>query len=144
MSTEHVESEVERRARYAAKDVTDKLGLKAGMAVRMIGKTDRDLARKVRAKVGRPFVTVQTQADIVLYWPQTWEEITPTLRQLKTRIAPNGGIWVISYKKDMGEPYLPDTLLIPLGLAAELVDNKICSVSETQSAMRFVIRRSDR
>ncbi|MEP7200657.1 MAG: hypothetical protein ABI874_12625 [Chloroflexota bacterium] len=144
MSTEHVESEVERRARYAAKDVTDKLGLKAGMAVRMIGKTDRDLARKVRAKVGRPFVTVQTQADVVLYWPQTWEEITPTLRQLKTRIAPNGGIWVISYKKDMGEPYLPDTLLIPLGLAAELVDNKICSVSETQSAMRFVIRRSDR
>ncbi len=144
MSTEHVESEVERRARYAATDVTDKLGLTAGMAVRMIGKTDRDLARKVRAKVGRPFVTVQTQADIVLYWPQTWEEITPTLRQLKTRIAPNGGIWVISYKKDMGEPYLPDTLLIPLGLAAELVDNKICSVSETQSAMRFVIRRSDR
>ncbi|MBF8284155.1 MAG: hypothetical protein HW378_3070, partial [Anaerolineales bacterium] len=39
---------------------------------------------------------------------------------------------------------LNQTDLIPLGLAAGLVDNKTCSVSENESGMRFVIRRKDR
>jgi len=43
-----------------------------------------------------------------------------------------------------GMDYLNQSDLIPLGLAAGLVDNKICSVSDTESAMRFVIRRKDR
>jgi hypothetical protein len=55
-----------------------------------------------------------------------------------------GVIWVISAKKNKGEPYLPDFILIPLGSAAGLVDNKICSISETQTAMRFVTRVRDR
>ena len=138
-----METEAERNARYAAKDVTDKLGVKAGMAVRVIGKGDSALRDKVRAKIARPLTTARTKADVILYWPQTWAEVTPTLQELKAAIVPNGGIWVISAKKG-GTPYLPDALLIPLGLAAGLVDNKICSVSETHTAMRFVIRRKDR
>ena len=53
MSAKRIETEAERRARYAAKDVTDKLGLKPGLAVRVVGKGDRALLDKVRAKVGR-------------------------------------------------------------------------------------------
>jgi len=34
--------------------------------------------------------------------------------------------------------------LIPFGLDAGLVDNKICSISDNESAMRFVIRKSER
>lgn len=133
-----------REARYAARDVTDKLGLKPGFQVLIVGKSDRVLLEKVRAKIGRSFIKEGTEADVILYWATSANEITLMLKKLKRALVPNGGIWVITFKKGKGEPYVPDQHLIPAGLAAGLVDNKICSVSETQSAMRFVIRKQDR
>lgn len=135
--------ESERRARYAARDVIDKLGIQPGHAVRVVGRGDRNLVERVRAKTGRRLVGGREQANVILYFPKSQEQVTPTLKKLKNHIAPDGGIWVISAKKG-GTPYLPDSILIPLGLAAGLVDNKICSVSDEESAMRFVIRRSER
>jgi hypothetical protein len=108
------------------------------------GKSDRALLDKVRAKIGRTFIKEGTKADAILYWAASANEITSRLKKLKRSLVPNGGIWVITFKKGNAEPYVPDQQLIPAGLAAGLVDNKACSVSETQSAMRFVIRKSDR
>ena len=133
-----------REARYAARDVIDKLGLKPGYAVRVIGHADRVLVAKVRAKIGRGFIANKEIADVILYWAASDKEITAMLKKLKRGIAPNGGIWVITFKKGKGEPYVIDRALIAAGLKAGLVDNKICSVSDAQSAMRFVIRRADR
>jgi DUF3052 family protein len=147
MGLNRIETESERRARYAAKDVTDKLGIKPGHAVRVVGKGDRELLDKVRAKVGRKLAGEKTPADVILYWPAEASDVTPTLKKLKLAIKPDGGVWIISTKKGKafgGAPYLPDAILIPLGLAAGLVDNKICSVSDSESAMRFVIRREER
>lgn len=137
------ETEAQRLARYAARDITDKLGIKEGAAFRVVGRGDIVLTARVEARSGRPSVTARSKAKVILYWPRSAGEVTKTLTKLKTQITPDGGIWVVSAKKG-GEPYLPDRILIPLGLAAGLVDNKICSVSETQTAMRFVIRRSER
>lgn len=133
-----------RELRYAAREVTDKLGLKPGLAVRLVGKADRALLDQAHAKLGRAFIGDNEKADVVLYWAASDTEITAMLKKLKRGIVPNGGIWVITFKKGKGEPYVLDRALIAAGLAAGLVDNKICSVSETQSAMRFVIRRQDR
>ena len=138
------ENRAAREARYAARDVTDKLGLKPGLAVRIVGKADRALLVKVRAKIGRGFIPEKETADVVLYWAASDAEITRILRRLKRGIAPNGDIWVITFKKGKGKPYVIDRALIAAGLKAGLVDNKICSISDTQSAMRFVIRREDR
>ncbi len=133
---------------YSHRDITDKLGLKPGQAVRAVGKGDKALLRRVREKVGRKLVGEGTPADVILFWPETVEEITPRLRELREQIVPAGGIWVLTAKREQtsasGMGYLNQTDLIPLGLAAGLVDNKTCSVSERESAMRFVIRRKDR
>jgi len=139
-----VEDRKAREVRYAARDVTDKLGLKPGHAVRIVGKADRALLQKVRAKIGRGFSAAEEKADVVLYWAASDKEVTAILKKLKRGIALNGGIWVITFKKGKGAPYVIDRALIAAGLKAGLVDNKICSVSDTQSAMRFVIRREDR
>jgi len=140
--------EAERRARYAARDVTDKLGIKSGQRLRVVGKANAKLLTKVRARLRRRIANRRSRADLVLYWPHRSEEITATLTELKEQIEPAGGIWVFSAKRGHEHfshvPYLPDALLIPRGLAAGLVDNKVCSVSEHESAMRFVIRRADR
>ncbi len=140
-------SPVERRAReerYAARDITDKLGLKPGFQVRVVGKADRALLDKARAKIGRSFIREGVQADVILYWAASANEIRLMLKNLKRSLVPNGGIWVITFKKGKGEPYVPDQQLIPAGLAAGLVDNKVCSISDMQSAMRFVFRKEDR
>jgi len=132
---------------YSHRDVLDKLGLKPGHAVRVVGGGDKALLARAREKVGRALVRAG-QADVVLYWPRSVDEITPTLAKLRQGIVDNGGIWVFIAKRGQrstsGMDYLNHADLIPLGLAAGLVDNKICSVSDTESAMRFVIRKKDR
>jgi hypothetical protein len=102
---------------------------------------------RAQEKVGRAPVRAGL-ADVVLYWPRSAAEITPTLAELRGGIEANGGIWVFTAKRGQrsasGMDYLNQTDVIGLGLAAGLVDNKICSVSDTESAMRFVIRKKDR
>jgi hypothetical protein len=83
---------------------------------------------------------------VIVFWPTRAAEVTPALRQLRARLTPSGGLWVISAKREKeraGRPYLGNDV-IGLGLAAGLVDNKICRVSDDDTAMRFVIRRADR
>jgi hypothetical protein len=142
-----VETEKQRAARYAAKDVLDKLGVIPGSAVLAAGAVrDAELMRRARRKSGRPPARASELADIVLYWPRTAGEVTRDLTALRERISQNAGIWVISAKRGRerpGRPYLANDV-IALGLAAGVVDNKVCSISETDTAMRFVIRRSER
>jgi hypothetical protein len=137
---------------YSHRDVTDKLGLKPGLAVRVVGlglnaPGARDLLERVRAKVGRALVR-KGPADVILYWPRMAEELAPRLTVLRSEIVPAGGIWVVTAKRNCtsasGMAYFNQDHVIPLGAAAGLVDNKICSLSECESAMRFVIRKRDR
>jgi len=140
------ETEAERAARYAARDVVDKLGVMPGMAVRTADAADRELRARVRAKAGRP-IAWTGPADLILYWPATASEISAALAGLRSAIAPAGVVWVITAKRRAvrpNRPYVPDTALIPAGKAAGLVDNKTCSISERDTAMRFVIPRAAR
>ena len=142
-----METEAQRAARYAAKDVVDKLGIAPGGAVIAAGaQRDADLVARARKKAGRPFARAGEKADVVLYWPSTAAEITRELAGLRKRITDAAGIWVITAKRDReraGRPYLGNDV-IGLGIAAGLVDNKVCSISETDTAIRFVIPRSQR
>ena len=132
---------------YSHRDVLDKLGLKPGQAVRVVGGGDKALLARAREKAGRAPVRAGL-ADVVLYWPRGAGEITARLAELRGALVENGGIWVFTAKRGQrsasGMDYLNQADLIPLGLAAGLVDNKTCSVSDTESAMRFVIRKKDR
>ena len=142
-----METEAQRSARYAAKDVVDKLGITPGSAVLATGaKRDRDLVARARKKAGRAFARASEKADVVLYWPTTAAAITRDLATLRKRITDSAGIWVISAKRDherAGRPYLGNDV-IGLGVAAGLVDNKVCSISDADTAMRFVVRRAER
>lgn len=133
---------------YSHRDVTDKLGIRAGDSVRVVGRGGRELLARVREKTGRRLIDSGALANVILYWPQTVGEITPTLLELRGAIQTAGGIWVITAKRDRtsasGMSYLNQDALIPFGHAAGLVDNKICSISDDESAMRFVIRKKDR
>ena len=82
-------------------------------------------------------------ANVVLITADASTDVVRLLGEWKGRIRSAGGIWVFTPKR--GQPgYVNGTDLIGMGAAAGLVDNKTCSVSQTISGMRFVIRLRDR
>ena len=129
----------------------DKLGVKAGQDVGTIGLTDLDLLAMLRAQTtvteyppvvaGAPtsemagaeldlvFVQVSSLADLV------------SLATLREWIVQNGAVWVLHPK---GRADLKDTDVMAAGKVDGLVDNKVARVSETLSALRFVIPKAKR
>ena len=80
---------------------------------------------------------------MVLVGADASTEVESVLSRWRQRIHPAGGIWLLTPKR--GQPgYVDQRELIQAGPAAGVVDNKICSVSDTISAIRFVIRKIDR
>lgn len=123
----------------------DKLGVKDGQAIAIedsAGVLPPDLVAGIRARAsGEP--GEEEPLDLAVIAVDAASDIRSLLRVYRARLKPAGGIWLVTPKR--GRPgYMRGEDLIPLGLAERLVDNKVCSVSDTLSGMRFVIRRSDR
>jgi hypothetical protein len=123
--------------------VVDKLGIRGGDAVAFVGPADDELKRRVLARTDRPPVGSDEPADVVLIWADASTDATAALGQWKARIQSAGGIWLLTPKRSQAG-YVDQRDLIGAGLAAGLVDNKSCSVSDTTSGLRFVIRKTDR
>jgi hypothetical protein len=131
---------------YRHRDVVDKLGVKPGSAV-AFGAAPQAIEPALRARVleraGRPAAEPGEPADVVLLGADATTDILAVLSHWRGRIDQAGGIWLLTPKR--GQPgYVDQRDLIACGPAAGLVDNKICSVSDSVSAMRFVIRKVDR
>jgi hypothetical protein len=57
----------------------------------------------------------------------------------------DGALWIAWPKRASGVPTdLGDNVVREYGLAAGLVDVKVCAVDETWSAIKFVVRLRDR
>ena len=124
------------------KPLLDKLGVKPGMRVAVVGVGNAPFLAALRERTagivrGKPrglcdmvFLGVNRRADLEM------------LKEARHWIEPNGAIWVVRLKGGRAEVGEMDVL--NAGPAAGLVDNKIASFSDTQSAMRFVIRLRDR
>jgi hypothetical protein len=131
---------------YSHRDVVDKLGVKPGHAVAFAdetGQIDPGLHRRVAERSGRAVAAEGEPADVVLVSIDGQTDPAALLARWRDRIRPTGGIWLLTPKRGQ-TGYVDQRDLIAAGPAAGLVDNKSCSVSETTSAMRFVIRRADR
>jgi Protein of unknown function (DUF3052) len=124
------------------KPLLDRLGVKAGMRVAVVGIDDAWFLKMLRERTGDVVVgKPRRPCDVVLLRADTLGDLD-RIRDAKAWIEPNGAIWVVR-PKGQGSP-IKDTDLISAGLRAGLVDNKIASYSETHGAMRFVFRLKDR
>ena len=124
----------------------DKLGIKPGHAVALVdmaGSLDEDLRRKALARSGRAPVSEDEAVDVTLVSIDSSTDAVVVLKEWRQRLHPAGGIWLLTPKRGR-QGYVDQHELIQAGLAAGLVDNKGCSVSDVTSGMRFVIRKADR
>jgi hypothetical protein len=115
----------------------DKLGIRPGMRVALIGIEDETIRPLVRERTsdsteGWP----EPDTDIVLLGVDSIEALA-SLEELAARIRPNGAIWVVSRKGRAAT--LRDVDVILAAKASGLVDNKVASFSPTHTALRLVI-----
>src|SRR5689334_12056313 len=130
---------------YSHRSVLDKLGIKPGQAVAvddLSAPLDPAAAAGLTDQLGRELAQPDEATDVVLVTVDASISLIGVLAGWKSRIQPAGGIWLLTPKRKFPGS-VPDTVLIDAGSAAGLVDNKICSVSDQTSAMRFVIRKSE-
>jgi hypothetical protein len=131
---------------YRHRDVVDKLGIKPGCAVAFAAaprQVDADLRARVLFRAGRDLAPDEEPLDVVLVGTDASTDVVTVLRAWRARIDAAGGIWLLTPKRGY-EGYVDQRELIAAGPAAGVVDNKICSVDERTSALRFVIRKTDR
>lgn len=131
---------------YSHRDVVDKLGIKPGFALafdRAPLPVDPDLRARALAKAGRAEAFDAEPVDVVLVGADASTQVETVLARWRKRIDQAGGIWLLTPKRGQAG-YVDQTELILAGPAAGVVDNKTCSVSDTVSGIRFVIRKVDR
>ena len=84
-------------------------------------------------------------AELFLVFADRSDEAQRGFEQAVTYLPPTGAIWIAWPKKssdrhsDLTEDVLRD-LFLPSGM----VDDKVCSIDETWSGLRFVVRKENR
>ena len=117
----------------------DKLGVKPAMKISLAGHDDPVFREALKERGADVSVQVRSHSDIIFMHASDARGLR-RIAQLRSKIKPNGAIWVLRPKGGA----LRETDVIDAGLAAGMVDNKICSFSDELSAMRLVIRLRDR
>jgi len=133
-------------AGYSGTPLARKLGIKEGHRVGLIGAPERF------ADVLEPLpddVTLHTQArgnfDLIVFFTHREAELYRRFEPLARRMVANGGLWIGWPKKASKVPTdLSFDVVQTIGLAAGLVDNKVCAIDDTYSGLRFVVRVENR
>lgn len=114
----------------------DKLGVKPGMAVAIENLDDPDFAAELadRAALSNAF----SELDILIYGADSDDDLA-RIPDLIPRLADRGALWIVSLKGKLLR--VKDIQVMAAAKAHGLVDNKVCSFSDTRTALRFTRRR---
>ena len=133
-------------AGYSSTPLAKKLGIKPGHRVALMAAPDH--AEEILAPLPAE-VAVRRRAqgsfDVMVYFCRREKDLAARFSKLAARLVKNGGLWVGWPKKTSGlATDLSFEVVQRVGLAAGLVDNKVCAIDETWSGLRFVYRLKDR
>ncbi|MDQ6938263.1 MAG: DUF3052 domain-containing protein, partial [Actinomycetota bacterium] len=89
--------------------------------------------------------TARGPLDVIVACFTERTELQRRLPALSRALDQAGGLWIAWPKRASGVPTdLGEAVVRELGLAAGLVDNKVCAIDSTWSGLRFVYRLRDR
>ena len=135
-------------AGYSGTPLPQKLGLKPGARlgiVRAPADFSRTLGELPAGVRPTPVSAGKSRFDVIVCFAPTMAEIARRVPALKARLDPAGGLWLAWPKKASGVATdVNENAVRAVGLAAGLVDNKVCAIDETWSGLRFVFRLADR
>jgi hypothetical protein len=133
-------------AGYSGTPLPRKLGIKPEARLGLIGPPegfDETLGELPPGVVVRR--RLQGPCDVLVAFFTERAVLERRLPALKRALDEAGGLWLAWPKRSSGVPTdLGDGPVRELGLAAGLVDNKVCAIDGTWSGLRFVYRLADR
>jgi hypothetical protein len=133
-------------AGYSGTPLVQKLGIKAGATVvligapanyhKLIGKIPADVKFSNKAGNGMEFGHLFTKSR---------SDLETLLKELRGKIADSGTLWVSWPKKSSGVATdITEDVIRAVALPRGFVDVKVCAVDETWSGLKLMIRREQR
>ncbi len=122
---------------YSHRALIDKLGVKDGSRVSILGVDDIEFLAQLRSRTSNIVVgKTQKDSDFIFYGADSLTQLKK-LKSLKSFLKQNGGIWVVSLKGKLAQ--IRDIDVIEAAKSAGLVDNKVVGFSETHTSLKLVI-----
>lgn len=115
----------------------DKLGIKSGHRVLLVGVKDAELRRELQAR-GAVVTTRAAKGMEAVFYAADHRAALTKLRPLRAHLKPEGALWIIRPK---GSASISEREVMEAGKAAGLVDVKVVRFSDTHTAEKFVIPR---
>jgi len=131
---------------YSGTPLPKKLGIKDGFRVCFVAAPDEVLS-ELKEEVAKceDATNGKTPLDFAMVFTKSKTELSKEFRRLSKLLAPAGMLWVSWPKKSSGVATdLNENIVRDIGLAAGLVDVKVCAVTEVWSGLKFVRRLKDR
>ena len=127
---------------YSHRTLIDKLGVKDGSRVSILGVDDNEFLAQTRSRTANISVgKTQKDSDFIFYSADSRTQLKK-LKSLKSFLKQNGGIWVVSLKGKLAQ--IRDIDVIEAAKSAGLVDNKVVGFSETHTSLKLVIPLANR
>jgi hypothetical protein len=133
-------------AGYSGTPLPRKLGIKDGSRVGLLG-----APAGFDATLGElpPGVEIRRRAraplDVLVAFFTRRSELVRRLPALQRAMTRSAGLWIAWPKRASGvDTDIDENFVRELGLAAGLVDNKVCAIDEVWSGLRLVYRLRDR
>ena len=133
-------------AGYSGTPLQKKLGIKPGARVLFVNQPP-----SLRGGLGelpegvKVLKSTGADLDFVHVFVKSRAELEKQFAAMAARLQPAGMLWISWPKKASGVPTdLNENIVREIGLAAGLVDVKVCAVDETCSGLKFVIPLRDR
>ncbi len=133
-------------AGYSKRSLIDKLGIKSGHRVIIIGAPDGyDQTFGVLPEGITEVKSLRGNFDFIHFFSTSRAEFERKFPQLKERLVKNGMLW-ISWPKGASKikTDLNENSIREFGLANGLVDVKVAAIDDDWSGLRFVYRLKDR
>ena len=133
-------------AGYSGTSLVKKLGIKPGFDVAFVNAPE-DFVKQLDLPSDAN-VRSHSKArdlDFILVFVKSQKTLTTAFVQYSRKIRANGMLWMSWPKKTSGvQTDLTENIVRDIGLAAALVDVKVCAVDDVWSGLKFVYRLRDR
>jgi hypothetical protein len=132
---------------YSATPLPKKLGIKPGARVALRGSVPDGFDTTLGELPAGAVVSRRARGrmDVIVAFFLDRAALERRLDALREALDPGGGLWLAWPKRTSGVATdLSETVVREIGLAAGLVDNKVCAIDEVWSGLRFVYRLGDR
>jgi len=126
---------------YSHRLLIDKLGVKPGQKIAVLGVESAEFLTDLSARVPDYSRGERVaRADVIFFSAESLGDLGQ-LKSLAKTIQKAGAIWVV-YPR--GQKHIREIDVIAAGKSAGLTDNKVCSFSATHTALRFCIPVANR